>query len=68
MVGGGNTVIRRESRRALAFRVIDVASGASLRVSNLSIRNGKAAGLGGGILNAGTLWIRNVTFFREHGG
>ena len=62
MVGGGNTVIRRGTAALSAFRVIDVASGASLRVSNLSIRNGSTAGLGGGIQNAGTLSIRNVTF------
>ena len=55
-------MIRRGTAALSAFRVIDVASGASLRVSNLSICNGSVAGPGGGIQNAGTLWIRNVTF------
>lgn len=62
LVGGGNTVIRRGTAALSAFRVLQVASGASLLVSNLSIRNGSTAGLGGGVLNAGTLRIRNVTF------
>ena len=65
LVGGGNTVIRRSTAALSSFRVLEVNSGASLRVSNLSIVNGKAAGLGGGILNGGTLGIRNVTFFKN---
>jgi hypothetical protein len=68
LVGGGNTVIRRGTAALSAFRVLEVASGASLLVSNLSIRNGSTAGLGGGILNGGTLRIRNVTFFGNRAG
>jgi hypothetical protein len=68
LVGGGNTVIRRGTAALSAFRVLEVASGASLLVSNLSIRNGSTAGLGGGILNAGTLRIRNVTFLGNKAG
>ena len=37
-------------------------------VSNLSIQNGNTAGVGGGILNAGTLRIRNVTFSGNKAG
>jgi hypothetical protein len=68
LVGGGNTVIRRGTAALSAFRVLEVASGASLLVSSLSIRNGSTAGLGGGILNGGTLRIRNVTFFGNKAG
>lgn len=69
LVGGvANTVIQRSPAALTAFRVLDVAAGASLRVSNLSIRNGNTAGLGGGIQNAGTLWISKVTFFRNKAG
>jgi hypothetical protein len=68
LVGGQNTVIRRSPSALLSFRVLDVATGATLRVSNLAIVNGKTAGLGGGIQNAGTLWIRNVTFFKNSAG
>jgi hypothetical protein len=68
LVGGGNTVIRRSSAALFSFRVLEVASGASLRVSNLSIRFGKTAGLGGGILNGGSLSIRNVTFLNNTAG
>jgi hypothetical protein len=45
LVGGGNTTIRRSTTALSAFRVLEVASGASLRVSNLAIVNGKTAGL-----------------------
>jgi hypothetical protein len=62
LVGGGNTVIRRSPAALTSFRVLDVAAAGSLRVSNLSIRNGKTAGLGGGVQNAGTLWVSKVTF------
>jgi hypothetical protein len=68
LVGGGNTVIRRSPAALSSFRVLEVASGASLGVSNLAIVNGKTAGLGGGILNGGTLRIRNVTFFKNSAG
>jgi hypothetical protein len=62
LVGETNTVIRRSPAALTSFRVLEVASGATLRVTNLSIRNGKTAGLGGAILNAGTLWVDKVTF------
>jgi hypothetical protein len=68
LVGGGNTVIRRSPAALSSFRVLEVNSGASLVVSNLAIVNGKTAGLGGGILNGGTLRIRNVTFFKNSAG
>jgi len=62
LVGGRNTVILRSTAALSNFRVLEVASGASLWVSNLSIRNGKTAGLGGGILNGGKLRLSTVTF------
>jgi hypothetical protein len=68
LVGGPNTVIRRSPAAFTAFRVLDVAAGASLRVSNLSIRNGKTAGLGDGIQNAGSLWVSKVTFSGNNAG
>jgi hypothetical protein len=68
LVGGTNTVIRRSPAALTSFRVLDVAAGGSLRVSNLSIRNGKTAGLGGGIQNAGTLWVSKVTFSGNSAG
>ena len=68
LVSLGNTVIQRSPAALTAFRILDVAAGASLRLSNLSIRNGNTAGLGGGIQNAGTLWISKVTFFRNQAG
>ena len=61
-------MIRRSPAALTSFRVLEVATGATLRVTNLSIRNGKTAGLGGGILNAGTLWIGKVTFTGNSAG
>jgi hypothetical protein len=51
--GGPNTVIRRSA--VALFRILEVAPGALLKVNNIAIRNGNTAGLGGGILNGGTL-------------
>ncbi len=68
LVGGPSTVIRRSPAALTPFRVLDVAAGASLRVSNLSIRNGSTAGLGGGIQNAGTLWVSKVMFSGNKAG
>jgi hypothetical protein len=69
LVGGGkNTVISRSPAALTSFRVLDVAVGASLRVANLSIRNGNTAGLGGGIENAGSLWVSKVTFSGNRAG
>jgi hypothetical protein len=68
LVGGKNTVIRRSPAALTAFRVLDVAAGATLRVANLSIRNGSTAGLGGGIQNAGSLWVSKVMFSGNQAG
>jgi hypothetical protein len=65
LVGGGNTVIQRSPAALSNFRVLEVASGASLRISHLSIRNGNIAGLGGAILNGGRLWMSAVTLSRN---
>jgi hypothetical protein len=39
-------VIRRSPAALTSFRALEVATGATLRVSDLSVRNGKTAGLG----------------------
>lgn len=61
LVGGPRTAIRRDPAAATLFRVLDVAAGATLRVAGLSILNGRTAGLGGGIQNAGTVVLRETT-------
>ncbi len=61
MLGGPSTVISR-STTAPAFRLLDVAAGGMLRLSNISLQNGSTAGLGGGIQNAGTLQLNRVAF------
>ncbi|MEW6212929.1 MAG: choice-of-anchor Q domain-containing protein [Acidobacteriota bacterium] len=44
-----------------ASRVFNIASGVTATISSLTISNGSASGVGGGILNAGTLTIQNST-------
>jgi hypothetical protein len=61
LVGGPATSIRRDPAAATPFRILNVAAGATLRVAGLAILNGSTAGLGGGIQNAGTLVLRQVT-------
>ena len=60
LVGGPSTTIRRDPAAA-AFRILDVAAGARLRVAGIFILNGTTAGLGGGIQNAGVLVLGRVT-------
>ncbi|GAA4583657.1 hypothetical protein GCM10023194_21560 [Planotetraspora phitsanulokensis] len=55
LVGGLNTTIRRDPTTPNAFRVLEVASGATLRVRRISIVGGSTTNFGGGILNAGTV-------------
>lgn len=55
LAGGHNTEIRRTG--AASFRLLDVASGGTLFLNSVAVTRGSTAGLGGGILNAGTLII-----------
>jgi len=55
LAGGANTVIRRSPTAPTAFRILDVAAGATLSLHGISVLNGSTNGLGGGIQNAGTL-------------
>jgi hypothetical protein len=57
LVGGLNTTIRRDPAAPTAFRILQVASGATLRVRHISILGGSIGGLGGAILNAGTVLL-----------
>ncbi len=43
-------------------RVLEVVSGASARLEGLSVRNGNVSTGGGGLYNAGTATLTNVTF------
>lgn len=60
LLGGPRTTIRRNPSAA-AFRIFEVAAGATLRVAGVSILDGSTTGLGGGVQNAGTLILRQVT-------
>jgi hypothetical protein len=60
LVSGGGTVIGRSAAASTAFRVFEVASGGTLSLTGITVRNGSIAGLGGGILNAGTVHLTGV--------
>lgn len=53
--GQTGTKISRDPNASEKFRIIDVAAGATLLVTNVSIEKGNVDGDGGGILNNGTV-------------
>ena len=61
LAGTQNSVIRRVPF-APSFRILEVAVGGTLGVSHVAIQNGITAGLGGGILNGGTLSVSQAKF------
>lgn len=61
LLGGKYTTITR-TNAAPAFRLFDVASGASLQLSSLTLLNGNIAGNGGAVQTAGTLTVKKVVF------
>ncbi|MFB9623618.1 hypothetical protein [Nonomuraea helvata] len=68
LVGGSGTSIRRDPTATDAFRVLQVASGATLHVQRISILGGSTAGPGGGILNAGTVVLEQTIMAGNHAG
>ena len=62
IVGNGDTVQRGTTRTTPAFRLFDVAAGASLALSRLTLSGGLAFGVaqGGGIRSEGTLSLSGV--------
>jgi hypothetical protein len=68
LVGGPNTTIRRDPTAPTAFRVLEVASGATLHVRRISILNGSTAAIGGGIRNAGTVVLDQTTLSGNRAG
>jgi hypothetical protein len=66
--GNGDTVERSTATGTPAFRLLDVASGASLALENLTLQGGSATGTthgfvapGGAIYSSGTLVLKGVT-------
>src|SRR5579871_6620960 len=62
IIGNGDTIERSTAANTPAFRLFDVASGSSLTLENVTLRNGLAQGLGslgdgGAIFNQGTLTV-----------
>jgi hypothetical protein len=68
IVGNGDTIQRSTAAGTPYFRLLDVASGGSLTLQNLTVQNGVADGtatrpaaFGGGIYNQGSLILSAVT-------
>jgi hypothetical protein len=64
LVGNGDTIVRSTAAGTPDFRLLDVASGGSLTVQNLTVQNGVEVGAyarGGGIFNQGSLILSAVT-------
>jgi hypothetical protein len=66
ILGNGDTIARSTAAGTPAFRLLDVAGGASLNLANLTLQGGLAFGSGvsadgGGIYNQGTLDLNGVT-------
>jgi hypothetical protein len=66
IVGNGDTIQRSTVSGTPAFRLFDVASGASLTLGSLTVQNGLAQGNGvaaegGALLNQGSLTLNGVT-------
>jgi hypothetical protein len=64
--GNGDTLARSTAAGTPDFRLLDVASGGSLTLNNLTLQGGLAFGAGvsaegGGIYNQGTLFLNGVT-------
>ncbi|MGH7139106.1 MAG: hypothetical protein ACREHD_25445, partial [Pirellulales bacterium] len=66
IVGNGDTIERSSAAGTPAFRLFDVAAGASLTLGNLTLEGGLAQGSGvsaegGGIYSQGTLTLNGLT-------
>jgi hypothetical protein len=66
IAGNGDTIQRSTANGTPAFRLFDVASGASLTLQSLTVQNGLAQGSGvlaegGALLNQGSLTLTGVT-------
>jgi hypothetical protein len=61
IVGNGDTIERSAAAGTPAFRLFDVAKGASLTLEHLTVQNGVASTYGGAIYNQGTLVLSQVT-------
>jgi hypothetical protein len=63
IVGQGGDIIQRDPSSGWSFRLLDVASGGTLTLSQVTLQGGQAAapGAGGAIYNQGTLVLSGVT-------
>jgi hypothetical protein len=61
LAGGYGTQIKRISS-APSFRILEVAAAGSLRLTGVTVLGASTAGLGGGVLNAGTATLIGDTF------
>jgi hypothetical protein len=65
IVGGPNTVIRRDPAAASSFRLFSVNAGA---IPTLTLEHGNSTGLGGAVSNLGTTMVRDSSVTLNVGG
>jgi hypothetical protein len=65
ITGGSNTIIERDV--VPLFRIMEVAAGGDLILNHVIVEDGSTAGLGGGVLNGGTLTVTSSTFTANTG-
>src|SRR4051812_10653953 len=61
ITGPGSGIVIQRRTTDPAFRIFRIGAGFTVSLTNLTIRNGKVGGSGGGILNDGTLSLANST-------
>jgi hypothetical protein len=64
--GGPSTVIERDA--VPLFRIFEVAVGGNLVLNHVLVQDGSTAGLGGAILNGGTLTVTHSFFYTNTAG
>jgi len=61
IVGNGDTIERKSGNGTPAFRLLDVAAGASLTLKNVTLQGGLTVSYGGAVYNQGSLTLQDVT-------
>jgi hypothetical protein len=64
--GNGDTIERSQAPGTWEFRLFDVAAGASLTLSNLTVQDGQVYGAGGGIYSSGSLSLEPGTLITNN--
>ncbi len=66
ILGNGDTIERSSASGTPSFRLFNVAAGASLTLSNVTVQGGKVVGSGGAIYSSGSLTLDAGTIVRDN--